>query len=255
MKTAAVALLFSVSCAVMLSSADAAANVFFIHTDHLDTPRVVSDLAGNKVWIADYDAFGKATITSNTLAPYTSAMNVRFPGQYFDAETSTHYNYFRDYDPLIGRYLQSDPIGLEGGINTYAYAENNPLRYADPLGLRGLTGQEKHLLEPYIPQEDLDNADIHVGSMPFYAPQWASGITRGNDIYFRNPDKKFCTPNDLADLAHELVHVGQYRWGMTWASYLIASRRGYGNSPYEKRPYELQAQVASELSAKDCECQ
>ncbi len=152
MKTAAVALLFSVSCAVMLSSADAAANVFFIHTDHLDTPRVVSDLAGNKVWIADYDAFGKATITSNTLAPYTSAMNVRFPGQYFDAETSTHYNYFRDYDPLIGRYLQSDPIGLEGGINTYAYAENNPLRYADPLGLRGLTGQEKHLLEPYIPQ-------------------------------------------------------------------------------------------------------
>lgn len=137
MKTAAVALLFSVSCAVMLSSADAAANVFFIHTDHLDTPRVVSDLAGNKVWIADYDAFGKATITSNTLAPYTSAMNVRFPGQYFDAETSTHYNYFRDYDPLIGRYLQSDPIGLDGGITTYAYVSNNPLRFIDPSGLFG----------------------------------------------------------------------------------------------------------------------
>lgn len=136
MKTAAVALLFSVSCAVMLSSADAAANVFFIHTDHLDTPRVVSDLAGNKVWIADYDAFGKATITSNTLAPYTSAMNVRFPGQYFDAETSTHYNYFRDYDPLIGRYLQSDPIGLKGGINTYGYVSSNPLRYTDPSGLQ-----------------------------------------------------------------------------------------------------------------------
>lgn len=145
MKTAAVALLFSVSCAVMLSSADAAANVFFIHTDHLDTPRVVSDLAGNKVWIADYDAFGKATITSNTLAPYTSAMNVRFPGQYFDAETSTHYNYFRDYDPLIGRYLQSDPIGLTGGINTYAYVRNNPLRFVDLRGLLGtFFGAEGH---------------------------------------------------------------------------------------------------------------
>ncbi len=168
MKTAPFALLRAVSCAVILSSADAAANVFFIHTDHLDTPRVVSDLAGNKVWAADYDAFGKATITSNTLSPYASAMNVRFPGQYFDAETSTHYNYFRDYDPQIGRYFQSDPVGiilgespapiaklafnrrptyftelsgpeeLSRGLNhLYAYVNNNPLRWIDPLGLYG----------------------------------------------------------------------------------------------------------------------
>ena len=110
-------------------AAQALAGVYFIHTDHLGTPRVVSDQVGTVVWKADYDAFGKAALTTNVYA-----LNLRFPGQYFDAETNLHYNYFRDYDPSVGRYLQSDPIGLEGGINTYAYALNNPLRYVDPSG-------------------------------------------------------------------------------------------------------------------------
>jgi RHS repeat-associated protein len=81
------------------------------------------------VWSADYLPFGEAAVTG------TQEVYSRFPGQYYDEETGLYYNYFRDYDPTIGRYIQSDPIGLDGGINTYAYVHGNPLKYVDPLGL------------------------------------------------------------------------------------------------------------------------
>jgi RHS repeat-associated protein len=63
------------------------------------------------------------------------AFNLRYPGQYFDKESGLHYNGFRTYSAEPGRYTQPDPIGLDGGWNRFAYVDNNPLRFADPLGL------------------------------------------------------------------------------------------------------------------------
>lgn len=172
------------------------------------------------------------------------------PGQLYDQETNLFYNYFRYYDPSLGRYDQSDPMGMKAGINTYGYVNGNPLRWTDPFGLRHLTDSEKEYLSPYIPERDLNNADVHVGEMPGYAPSWADGITRGNDIYFRNPDLTFATPETFGLLGHELVHVGQYADGMTWLSYLWSTRHGYYNSKYEKEAYAMGKKITDELRQK-----
>jgi len=117
------------------NSVGCASECLYIHTDHLGTPQVITDQSQTVVWSADYEPFGKVNITTSTIEN-----PLRFPGQYYDQETQLHYNYFRDYDPAIGRYITSDPIGLAGGINTYSYVLNNPLKYTDPLGLSVVLG-------------------------------------------------------------------------------------------------------------------
>ena len=80
------------------------------------------------------DLFGANAPNENPAGQGTFKYALRFPGQNYDAETGTHYNYFRDYDPTIGRYEQSDPIGLQGGLNTYVYVANDPVELTDPRG-------------------------------------------------------------------------------------------------------------------------
>jgi len=120
------------------------AQVYYITPDHLGTPRAVVQMpvpvqAGSTwktVWRWEGEAFGGSLPSEDPDGDGTPfKLNLRFPGQYFDQETGLHYNYYRDYDPQIGRYVQSDPIGLSGGINTYLYVGANPLTAIDPFGL------------------------------------------------------------------------------------------------------------------------
>jgi len=114
-----------------------AIDIFYVHADHLGTPRVITRPSDNKVvWKWDStEAFGNSLPNENPSALGNFKYNLRMPGQYFDQETGTFYNYFRDYDPSLGRYVQSDPIGLAGGINTFGYVSGKPLKSVDSKGL------------------------------------------------------------------------------------------------------------------------
>jgi RHS repeat-associated protein len=122
-----------------------------IHNDHLATPQKMTDSSGTVVWSADYKPFGEATVTVSTITN-----NLRFPGQYYDAETGLHQNKWRDYNFTSGRYVESDPLHLgslsmfrhinpDKAINAYTmapqrlhlyvYVLNGPIDKIDPTGL------------------------------------------------------------------------------------------------------------------------
>ncbi|WP_392562465.1 RHS repeat-associated core domain-containing protein [Orbus sturtevantii] len=103
----------------------------FLIADQLGTPQLAINNQGQQTWKIYSDVFGNTALDLNNQI----SLNLRFPGQYYDQETGLSYNYFRDYNPKTGRYIQSDPIGLNGGINTFSYVGGNPLLYRDPSGL------------------------------------------------------------------------------------------------------------------------
>lgn len=113
---------------------------YVVLSDHLATPRaVLNATTAQNVWTWNPGPFGTGAANDDPGGTGQHfGFNLRFPGQYYDVETGNHYNYFRDYNPNWGRYLQSDPIGLLGGINTYGYAFQNPLMFTDPEGLSAL---------------------------------------------------------------------------------------------------------------------
>lgn len=101
----------------------------YLHPDHLGTPRFGTDAAGNIAWAWTERPFGTGPATGSI------EVNLRDPGQYFDVETGLNQNWYRTYDPNTGRYITSDPIGLDGGVNTFTYVGNAPFNWMDPLGL------------------------------------------------------------------------------------------------------------------------
>ncbi len=120
----------------LLVSADAvklvandAEDVLTVHADHLGAPQKMTDDTRTVVWDAAFTPFGEE---DSIIGAETN--HWRFPGQYADDESGLSYNWHRTYDPAIGRYLQSDPIGLSDGLNTYAYVGSNPVSFVDPTG-------------------------------------------------------------------------------------------------------------------------
>jgi RHS repeat-associated protein len=116
-------------------------NILYVHTDHLNSPRKVAQpMTGTLAWRWDSDPFGTAAPNQNPGGLGIFAYNLRLPGQYYQAETGLSQNWNRDYDPVVGRYGESDPLGLKAGVNTYAYVQSTPLLLIDPFGLAGATG-------------------------------------------------------------------------------------------------------------------
>lgn len=102
----------------------------YFHNDHLGTPLRATNQAGEIVWRAEHNSFGAAVLASDNRL----TNNLRFAGQYFDTESGLHYNTRRYYDPIAGRYITADPIGIAGGWNLYDYANGDPANQLDPRG-------------------------------------------------------------------------------------------------------------------------
>jgi RHS repeat-associated protein len=159
--------------------------VNFIHADGLGSPRVVTDGAGVAQWKWPYisNPFGEHAPVS----PSGYTLNLRFPGQYFDAESGLSYNINREYEAATGRYVQADPIGLAAGSNIYSYVSSTPLAASDSMGL-----QESPSVGPGdVLPGNYDSSTIGCDGM--------GGIT-----VFIIP-RSDCT--DACDMRHELSHI------------------------------------------------
>jgi RHS repeat-associated protein len=114
---------------VVVTNVDTVPKIFYVHADQLNRPIKMTNAAQLVAWDAVYKPFGEGVSITGT-----QANNLRFPGQYFLIEDGLHYNWYRHYDPTLGRYVQADPLGFVDGPSVYAYAESSPGMYNDPTG-------------------------------------------------------------------------------------------------------------------------
>ncbi len=156
--------------------------IYAIHSDHLGTPRLATNDDKQAVWKVSYSPFGKATVETKKIT-----LNLRFSGQYEDAETGIYYNYLRGYNPNTGRYLTSDPIGLRGGINIYAYVEGNPLSNIDPLGLATFfDGFNRDFLNQFANEKPVEYQLFKQYATSISTDLWIDGDFKMYELAWRN---------------------------------------------------------------------
>ena len=162
-----------------------AVTLYNVHADHMATARIITRQTDQAiVWRWDTaEAFGATAADQNPSGLGTFVYNQRFPGQVFDAETGLNQNWHREYDPRQGRYRQSDPIGLAGGINTFSYVSGNPLSLMDREGLQSLTTDIKGGVTTFNP--------MPYPGQPFSIPTSTSSARRSDPTAnqgFQTPD-------------------------------------------------------------------
>ena len=139
--------------ATLIAGSAKTGTLYYIHADYRNTPRQIDNLAGTPVWAWTPQPYGENQPNSNPAGVGAFTYNLRYPGQYYDFESGLTYNIHRTYDSATGRYLQSDPIGLAAGINTYGYVHGNPLRHTD---LRGLIEDDTGIDEAIVDSVEAD---------------------------------------------------------------------------------------------------
>jgi len=175
----------------------------YLHTDHLGTPLLATSGTQAVVWSAgDYQPFGTTGTVTGTIT-----QNLRLPGQYFDAESAFYHNGFRDYMPNLGRYLESDPVGLVGGLDTYLYGNANPGVFTDPDGTTSLTPED--IFNPdgtiseqgvqnsrmIIPNSQLNNPEIPAGFNKYSTQTYSTSSGKYQTHFYRNPSTGEMCPN------------------------------------------------------------
>jgi RHS repeat-associated protein len=259
-------------------------NVSYVYADHIDTPRVVVRSTDHAIqWRWDQaEAYGNTPPNENPNGLGAFTLNLRFPGQLFDAETGLVYNHHRYYDASTGRYVESDPIGLEGGINMYAYVHGNPLNFVDPLGLFEVKGYPSNVfdkrkypktvqelygyaayLEQLINKACPDNSkakDLYKkwlveivarGGAP--TTRYGANTSEFTKDYFDVNSHKPGAPDNLFTFMHEFMHLTDvnHRLNPSPGEYIAA----FANDKSNDLPIEKHAdQLVSDLINGKCPC-
>jgi len=245
----------------------APSETLYVHADHLNAPRALMNSSNQLRWRWISDPFGVVAPEEDPSSLGAFVLNLRLPGQLYDIESNLHYNYFRDYAPAYGRYVESDPIGLKGGSNTYAYVEDQPTKFADLLGL-DRWGDDPYFQRlcpcPAIPRRPSGvSCDVNIDqARDQYNPFWFYGQVRNKG------------PWDYKQQGGQFQDFGNFNYGAVGAAFGFTDQillRGagaaqmlagtstpqwgypWGSSPYGDDPADQQ-QIQDGIRYFRCRC-